>query len=102
MPRCEQLPNKTSSRLGSKPSGRSRSGPWEVNKALKKRTTKLKKLGVKETLVQSDTVAQVWKVRTLEKEARLAANIEKVPATQKVERSTLKDLKHRGDEKISV
>ena len=71
-------------------------------KALKKRTTKLKKLGVKETLVQSDTVAQVWKVRTLEKEARLAANIEKVPATQKVERSTLKDLKHRGDEKISV
>ena len=62
----------------------------------------MKKLGVKETLVQSDTVAQVWKVRTLEKEARLAANIEKVPATQKVERSTLKDLKHRGDEKISV
>ena len=57
---------------------------------------------MKETLVQSDTVAQVWKVRTLEKEARLAANIEKVPATQKVERSTLKDLKHRGDEKISV
>ena len=71
-------------------------------KVLKKRTTKLKKLGVKETLVQSGTVAQVWKVRTLEKEARLAANIEKVPATQKVERSTLKDLKHRGDEKISV
>ena len=111
MPRCEQLPKKTSSRLGGKASGRSRSGPWEVNKELRTRTgkvsAKLKKLGVEGTLVQTDTVAQAWKVRTLEKEERSAAgksaNIEKVPGTQKkVERSTLKGGKHRGVEKIPV
>ena len=111
MPRCEQLPKKTSSRLGGKVSGRSRSGPWEVNKELRPRTgkmsAKLKKLGVEGTLVQTDTVAQAWKVRTLEKEERSAAgksaNIEKVPGTQKkVERSTLKGGKYRGVEKIPV
>ena len=36
VPGCEQLSNKTSSRLRSKVSGRSRSGPWEVNKELTK------------------------------------------------------------------